>query len=124
MRHWLPRTSMLLATALALLATMPSLALADTTTWSAVPAAVQSWPNVVNIAVTYTGRNPATGTVAVQAVVDGDVVTSYVAVSVLSGQTVVVPVAFTGAVVSLKSISAGGNSPTMVSAIGDDSNPF
>ena len=118
------RTSMLLATATVLFASMSSLAFADTAIWSAAPAAVQSWPNVVNVAVTYAGRNPATGAVTVQAVVDGVVITSYVPVSLMSGQTLVVPVAFAGTVQNVMSISAGGGSPVTVSVIGDEANPF
>ena len=118
------RTSMLLATATVLFASMSSLAFADTAIWSAAPAAVQSSPNVVSVAVTYAGRNPATGAVTVQAVVDGVVITSYVPVSLLSGQTLMVPVAFAGAVQNVMSISAGGGSPVTVSVIGDEANPF
>jgi hypothetical protein len=78
---------------------------------------------VVNVAVTYAGRNPATGAVTVQAVVDGVVITSYVPVSLMSGQTLVVPVAFAGTVQNVMNISAGGGSPVTVSVI-DESSPF
>ncbi len=123
MKHQLHRTSKLLTATLVLAATIPSLALADGTLWSATPTGAQTQPNVVQVAVTYSGRNPASGTVAVKAVVDGAVVTSYVPVSLLSGQTVVVPVTFYGAVQSVKNVSATGVSLTTVGVI-DDQNPF
>ncbi len=123
MRNKPASTSMLLITALVLFAATPSLALANSAAWSAMPATVQSSPSVVQVVVTYQGRNPAVGTVTVQAVVNDVVVTSFVPISLVPGQTVVIPVAFCGVVQAVKSISAGGGSPTTVSAIGDDMNP-
>ncbi len=124
MKHQRPRTSTLLTATLVLAATIPSIAFADGTLWSASPTGAQTQPNVVQVAVTYQGRSPAVGTVTVQAVVNGAVVTSYVPVSLLSGQTVVITVGFCGAVQSLKSVSATGTPLTTVSVIGDDMNPF
>ena len=117
------RTSMIVAAVL-VVAAAASVSLADTAVWSATPATVQSWPTAVDVAVSYAGRNPATGTVTVQAVVDGVVITSYVPVSMFSGQTLVITVGFSGTVQSVRYVSASGSTLTTVSAIGDDLNPF
>ena len=121
------RSLKVLAAAFVLLAAAGPIARADTAVWSTTLAGPLAGGTTVEVGVSNLGTTPATGLVAVQAVVGGMVVTEYAPVSLLPGQFTVVVVAFGSPVQGVMDV-ATTTTPTTVpitlGAIVDDNSPF